>query len=202
MTFEYHARVKPTSWLAALILFLHLPIPLYWFVLHPLRGFWQSRQKAAYITAVLCSWPPMTAGLVIYRHELFRSGWPPLPMAVIGICLIIFEGWIFWRVHHDLGTSRLVGRTELAGGGELQSCGIYARIRHPRYTGSLLAILGACLLDGTRVAWLVAAAWLLLMLLAIALEERELRMRFGDAYREYCRRVPRFIPRLAGISKA
>ena len=202
MTFEYHARVKPTSWLAALILFLHLPIPLYWFVLHPLRGFWQSRQKAAYITAVLCSWPPMTAGLVIYRHELFRSGWPPLPMAVIGVCLIIFEGWIFWRVHHDLGTSRLVGRTELAGGAELQSCGIYARIRHPRYTGSLLAILGACLLDGTRVAWLVAAAWLLLMLLAIALEERELRMRFGDPYREYCRRVPRFIPRLAGISKA
>jgi len=193
--------VKPSNWLAALILFLHLPIPLYWFVLHPLPDFWRSHQKAAYVTSVLCSWPPVTAALVIYRHELFRSGWPPLPMAIAGICLIIFEGWIFWRVHHDLGTSRLVGRTELGGGGELQCRGIYARIRHPRYTGSLLAILGACLLGGTRVTWLVAAVWLLLMRAAIALEERELQMRFGDAYREYSRRVPRFVPRLGGISK-
>lgn len=93
-----------------------------------------------------------------------------------------------------------MGRTELGGGGELQCRGIYAHIRHPRYTGSLLAILGACLLGGTRVTWLVAAAWLVLMRAAIALE-RELQTRFGDAYREYCRRVPRFIPRLGGISK-
>jgi len=186
--------VEPSGWLAAIVFFLHLPIPLYWFVVHPFSNFWRRRQKAAYITGLLCSWPPVTAALMIYRRELFRADWPSSPTLVVGAGLIVFEGWIFWRVHRDLGTSRLVGKTELSGGGELQCRGIYGRIRHPRYTGSFLAILGACLLAGTRVMWAVAAVWLALMLSAIALEERELRVRFGEPYRDYCRRVPRFIP--------
>lgn len=186
--------MKPSGWLAALVLFLHLPIPLYWFVVHPMRKFWRSHQKAAYVTGLLCSWPLVTAALVIYRHELFRADWPSAPMLVAGVGLIAFEGWIFWRVHRDLGTARLVGKTELSGGGELERRGIYARIRHPRYTGSFLAILGACLLAGTRAMWAVAGLWLSLMLLAISLEERELRARFGRAYEEYARRIPRFVP--------
>lgn len=186
--------MKPSGWLAALVLFLHLPIPLYWFVVHPLSKFWRSRRKAAYIAGLLCSWPPVTAALVIWRQRLFRADWPPAPMLVIGLGLIVFEAWIFWRVHRDLGTARLVGKTELTGGGELERSGIYGRIRHPRYTGSFLAILGACLLGGTRVTWIVAAAWVALMRLAIAFEERELRSRFGAAYDEYARRVPRLVP--------
>ncbi len=101
---------------------------------------------------------------------------------------------MFWRVQRDLGGARLVGKTELSGGGEVARSGIYARMRHPRYTGSFLAILGACLLAGTRLLWMVALAWAVLTRIAIALEERELRARFGAAYDEYCRRVPRFVP--------
>jgi protein-S-isoprenylcysteine O-methyltransferase Ste14 len=182
------------GWLAAAVLFLQLPIPLYWFVVHPLVKFWRRHPKAAYITGVLCSWPPVTVALVMYHRELFRRDWPPAGAIAAGLALIIFEGWIFWRVHRDLGTSRLVGRTELSGSGEIAYRGIYARIRHPRYTGSFLAILGACFLAGTRVMWMVAGAWLLLALVAIAFEECELRARFGATYEEYCRRVPRFLP--------
>ena len=42
--------------------------------------------------------------------------------------------------------------------------------------------------------WAVAAAWTALTLLAISFEERELRTRFGAAYEDYCRQVPRFVP--------
>jgi protein-S-isoprenylcysteine O-methyltransferase Ste14 len=184
------------GWLAAIVLFLQLPIPLYWFVVHPLVRFWRARPRAAYVAGLLLSWPPVTAATVIYRHELFRPERPPAAGIVAGLALIVFEGWIFWRVHHDLGTARLVGKTELTGGGEMARHGIYARIRHPRYTASFLAIVGACLLAGTSAMWTVAAVWLLLTLVAISLEERELRTRFGAAYEDYCRRVPRFVPSL------
>ena len=151
---------------------------------------------AAYIAGLLCSWPPVTAAIIIYRRQLFRTGWPPIVALVAGLALIVVEGWMFWRVHRDLGTARLVGKTELSGAGEIARGGIYARIRHPRYTGSFLAILGACLLAGTRTMWIVGGVWLALTLLAISFEERELRARFGASYEEYCRDVPRFIPSL------
>lgn len=181
--------------LAGIILFLNLPIPLYWFALHPWGKFWRTRLKAAYVTALACSWLPVTVAIVMFRRKLFRHDWPPVIAIVAGIALIVFEIWIFWRVRRDLGGSRLVGHAELKGGGELQLRGIYAHIRHPRYAGSFLAIVGACLLAGTRVLWIVAAAWTALMLASIFMEEREMRRRFGAAYEEYCRRVPRFWPR-------
>jgi protein-S-isoprenylcysteine O-methyltransferase Ste14 len=184
--------------LAAIILFLNLPIPLYWFVLHPFGGFWRTRLRSAYLTALLCSWPPVTVALIAYRRALFRRDWPPVAAIAAGAALIIFESWIFWRVRRDLGGWRLVGHTELKGGGELQLRGIYARLRHPRYVGSLLAIVGACLLAGTRAMWIVCAVWAALMLASISLEEREMRARFGAQYEEYCRRVPRFWPVLRG----
>jgi len=188
--------VTPPGWLAAIVLFLNLPIPLYWFVVHPQIHFWRRHRKSAYITGLLCSWPPVTAAMVVYRRELFRPSWPPAWALIAGLVLIALEVWIFWRVRRDLGGARLVGQTELSGRGELARHGIYARIRHPRYVGSLLAIIGACLLAGTRAMWLAAGVWLVLTRIAISLEERELRARFGLTYEDYRRRVPGFLPRL------
>ena len=121
-------------------------------------------------------------------------GSPAVWRIVAGMALIIFEIWIFWRATRDLGAAKFVGRTELEGGGEIVSQGIYGRMRNPRYVGSFLAILGACLIAGTAVSWCVAAVWTALMLIVIAMEEREMTARFGERYIEYCRRVPRFVP--------
>ena len=67
-------------------------------------------------------------------------------------------------------------------------------MRHPRYAGMMLAVLGVCLMAGTLLLWTVAAVWWLLALTAVRLEERELRVRFGAAYAAYCQRVPQFLP--------
>ncbi|HTW22018.1 MAG TPA: isoprenylcysteine carboxylmethyltransferase family protein [Candidatus Baltobacteraceae bacterium] len=182
------------GWIAAIVLFLQLPIPIYWFVVHPFGAFWRRHRAAAFTTGLLASWPPVTACLILYRHALFYAGRRPVAAVAIGLLLIALEIWIFAQAHRDLGTARLVGKTELSGGGELAEYGIYARIRHPRYTGSFLAVVGACLLADTRTAWVAGGAWTALMLAAIWMEERELRGRFGKGYEEYCRRVPRFIP--------
>lgn len=169
--------------------------------MHPQVDYWRKHQKAGYITGLLLSWLPVTVLLVIFHAKLFRATRPALWEIVAGLWLIIVEAWIFWRVKKDLGTRRLVGQTELSGGGEIVHQGIYSRVRHPRYMGSFLAILGACFLAGTRAMWIVAAIWLVLTRIAIALEEHELRNRFGVSYSEYCRRVPRFVPTFAKITE-
>jgi len=190
----YDAHMPVLQAVAAIVLFLNLPIPLYWFVLHPFGAFWRTRLRAAYATALLCSWLPVTVATIAFRRQLFRRDWPPVAAIVGGAALLVFESWIFWRVRRDLGGSRLVGQAELQGRGELQLRGVYARMRHPRYVGSLLAIIGACLLAGTRGMWIVAAVWAVLTFASVLLEEREMRVRFGAEYDEYCRRVPRFWP--------
>lgn len=199
--FDYHAPMLLLKWVSAIVLFAQLPIPLFWFVVHPQVNFWRQRHKAAYITGLLLSWPPVTLWLTIYRRSLFRNSLPPVWQIVLGVALVFFEGWIFWRVKHDLGGARLVGKTELSGGGEIARNGIYARIRHPRYVGSFLAILGACLLAGTSAMWVAAGVWCVLTLIAISLEERELIARFGATYEEYRLRVPRFLPFVSKVAE-
>lgn len=183
------------GWIAAVVLFMQLPIPLYWFVLHPAKDFWRARANFTYITALGLSWLPVSILLVVYHRELLRSDWPAAWRFVVGLALIALEVWMFLRVKRDLGGARLVGATELSGGGQVEQEGIYARIRHPRYVGSLLALIGACLIAVTRATWTIVAIWTILTVVAIGMEERELRTRFGESYQGYCRRVPRFIPR-------
>ena len=182
--------------LAALVLFLQLPIPLYWFVLHPQISYWRNRPKAGFAAALCLSWLPVTICIILFRSVLFRTDLPPSWMILCGFALIAFEVWLFAILSRDLGAARLIGRTEISGSGSLAENGIYAHLRHPRYVGSFLALVGACLLAGTRTAWIVLLVWALLIRIAIALEERELCNRFGEAYNSYCRRVPRFLPRL------
>jgi protein-S-isoprenylcysteine O-methyltransferase Ste14 len=198
-TLNYYLPVTFLEWLSAIVLFMQLPIPLYWFVLHPRVGFWRHRQKAAFAWGLLLSWPPVVMALVAYRRDIFEKESPPVWRIALGLAFILFEIWIFWRVKKDLGMARLIGKTELSGAGEIAQNGIYGRIRHPRYLGSFLALLGACLLAGKPAMWIATGVWSVLTLIAISFEQRELRSRFGDSYEEYCRRVPGFIPKIREI---
>jgi len=184
------------AWVATIVLFMQLPIPLYWFVLHPTKNLWSKRRNWAYIVALVFSWLPVTLLLCIHHGRLLRRDLPPIWRLVLGITLIALEARLFWKIKRDLGWARLVGATELSGGGQIAQGGIYSRIRHPRYLGSFLALIGACLLAATRAMWILVAVWMILAAIVIAMEEVELRGRFGRSYKEYCRQVPRFIPRL------
>jgi protein-S-isoprenylcysteine O-methyltransferase Ste14 len=111
-----------------------------------------------------------------------------------GFVLIGVEVCLFLRVERELGSRRLVGHAELTGTGEMHIAGLYAHVRHPRYSGMFCAVVGAALLCGTRLLWIVLAVWWVLALFAIRMEERELAARFGDAYVAYRKRVPAFFP--------
>ena len=83
----------------------------------------------------------------------------------------------------------------------LVQTGLFAHSRNPLYLGNMLMIGGLLLVHGNPIAVAIAAPLLLSAYLSItAAEEHFLAERFGEAYLDYCRRVPRFFPRLTGLS--
>ncbi len=182
------------DWVAAVVLAIELPIPLFWLTLHARVEFWRQHIRAAYLVVGISSWGVVGVFLYAFHARLFDSERAPTWAVAAGLALILSEGYVFYRVDRELGAVRLVGKAELAGAGELATQGIYARTRHPRYTGMMAAVAGACLLSNSLLLWVVAAGWWLLALLSITWEERELRARFGAAYVEYSKRVPRLLP--------
>jgi protein-S-isoprenylcysteine O-methyltransferase Ste14 len=67
----------------------------------------------------------------------------------------------------------------------LQTTGVYARIRHPMYTGIILMHLGIPVLTAGALTLLSAALWIPPILLWGHWEEVRLEGRFGDEYRTY-----------------
>jgi protein-S-isoprenylcysteine O-methyltransferase Ste14 len=77
----------------------------------------------------------------------------------------------------------------------LVTTGIFAHVRHPMYLGYILAYLG-CIV-GT-MSLLSIIPWLLITHLYAKManyEEQKLEHKSGEKYREYKRKVPKWIPR-------
>ena len=132
--------------------------------------------------------------LWVFRRSLLTNIRPPWIAITSGLALIGVEIYLFRRVERELGGRRLVGHSELTGTGKMHTAGLYAHVRHPRYSGMFCAVVGAALLCGTRLLWAILAIWWIFALSAIRMEERELAARFGDDYNAYRKRVPAFLP--------
>jgi protein-S-isoprenylcysteine O-methyltransferase Ste14 len=199
---EKGSETKALHQIAAAALAFEMPVPLYWLVLHGRVEFWRKHKRAGYLCAVAIAWGGVDALLFHFRAQLFRdpsistgaAGAPPFWAIAAGLLLIAADAFLLTSVEIELGGHRLVGHAELTGRGEMTERGLYTWVRHPRYLGMILAVLGACLLAGTGRLWVVVALWLAIALVTIQLEERELRVRFGPAYIAYAQRVPALLP--------
>lgn len=72
--------------------------------------------------------------------------------------------------------------------------GVFSMVRHPMYFGSILLFLSFVVLSYSVLSFLV---WLVICFFYYFIskyEEQLLIMQFGDAYREYRKKVPMFIP--------
>jgi protein-S-isoprenylcysteine O-methyltransferase Ste14 len=86
-----------------------------------------------------------------------------------------------WRMYIDRDPS-----------GELVTRGIFARSRNPIYLGLTLLAAGVFLALGRLVLLLVAGVFWSYFVHLVRREEQFLRERYGDAYRDYERRVGRW----------
>ena len=81
----------------------------------------------------------------------------------------------------------------------LMTDGVYARVRHPQYTGLFLIVFGEGVVHWPTIVSVVAFPIIVFAYTMLARkEERQMLKKFGDEYRAYQRRVPMFIPRFQG----
>ena len=80
------------------------------------------------------------------------------------------------------------------GTGKLGTRGIYRNIRHPQYTGFLLATL-AMICEWATIPLIIMWPFMALMYYRLAKrEERDMEAEFGQEYVEYRKRTSMFLP--------
>ena len=182
-----------------LLLAIQPPAILLWVAIHPFAPFW--RRLGPGWTYALLGIPVLGYMVAAWLARDFLMGTDLgtsfITMALAAACVVAGALLNRQRRKH-LNFATLSGLPELSGQqypGRLLTEGIYGRIRHPRYVEVHFVVFGYAFFANYLGAYLVALLSIPLIYLVVVLEEKELRVRFGAVYEEYCRRVPRFIPR-------
>ena len=120
--------------------------------------------------------------------------WPQSVVTVaIGLGLVIIGLSIAIWARRHLG-KYWSGRITLKVDHRLIQSGPYAFVRHPIYSGILLALLGTVISVGTVRSCIAIAFMFASFVVKLKIEERWLRAHLGAEYEEYRRRVKALIP--------
>ncbi len=76
------------------------------------------------------------------------------------------------------------------------STGVYSRVRHPQYLGSILAHVGASFLFSAYYSLLLTPMVIIINYILCWKEEQELVREFGEEYQTYRKNVPMLIPKV------
>ncbi len=120
-----------------------------------------------------------------------QAVWPGVTLIVLGLALSTWVTLLF--VGQGSGSPHpLVAKTK-----RLVIAGPFKIVRNPMMWGVAAILVGLCLALGSVGLWIGFAGFLLFIAFFVPLyEERDMERRFGEEYREYCRQVPRWFPRL------
>jgi protein-S-isoprenylcysteine O-methyltransferase Ste14 len=140
------------------------------------------------LAAILLSMPTVPVRFLGERF-LPLATWPFVVAAALTAAGLLFAVW----ARRYLGANWSVTVT-IKEGHELIVTGPYALVRHPIYTGILLAFVGSAMAIGEWRGALAVALASLALCRKLRLEERWMQQQFGEAYRAYCQRVPTLIP--------
>ena len=147
------------------------------------------------------------ACLLMWAYEVVAYGWPfgfhigsvVLGRVVVGGlvaktlgAVVVCLGLLLYAIAlHDLGASWRLGLDRSAPG-PLVVKGIYSWTRHPIYLGFDFMFVGTFLVLGHLIFLLLALVMALWLHAIMSREERFLTELYGDAYRDYARRVGRY----------
>jgi len=134
------------------------------------------------------------AGMLLGFMDVGRIDGADARLQWSGLGLMFAGITIRWMAIHTLGDF-FTGRVQIRHGHTLIRTGLYSRLRHPAYTGSLVAYFGLGLAFAN---WWTLACSLLPYLIAIGyrihVEEAALQEAFGPTYAQYARTTKRVVP--------
>jgi protein-S-isoprenylcysteine O-methyltransferase Ste14 len=188
-----------TEFLAVMAMMVWPVVPLFWVPVHGCPRFFKNLGLMTY-TLPLITWLPLAYGVYRHRELLLKFKLVlPAPVVVSGTVLLLAGLMLnVWTVLL-LSLRGIMGLPEISPkfAGRLTTSGPFSVVRHPTYLGHAIMLSGVFLISGVMaVAVLICIDLVLVNLVIIPLEERELLSRFGDDYKKYKERVPGFFPRM------
>ncbi|HKD54316.1 MAG TPA: isoprenylcysteine carboxylmethyltransferase family protein [Steroidobacteraceae bacterium] len=135
--------------------------------------------------AVLIAWPWSWLGVRLWPRS-FGAYWFGVAVLAAGLA---FSVWA--RVHLGRNWS---GSVTVKEGHELIRTGPYALVRHPIYTGLIIAVAGTAITSGTVRALLGLAIVAASLAWKLRAEESFMRETFRGEYERYSAQVPALIP--------
>jgi protein-S-isoprenylcysteine O-methyltransferase Ste14 len=131
------------------------------------------------------NWRRLDYRLIPNVPQVWATG---LAMTAVGIGIAIWA-------RLSLG-SNWSGMVALKKDHQLVSSGLYRWVRHPIYSGILLAMFGTAMIAGHLRGWLGMALAFGAFYFKARREERFLREEFGPSFEAHSRRTGMFLPRL------
>jgi protein-S-isoprenylcysteine O-methyltransferase Ste14 len=130
-------------------------------------------------------WFPLVAGgwslWWVFASDMGLRGprrWAGLALAVIGLAGVIVARYTLGRSFSVTPQARTLVTT-----------GIYSRIRNPIYVSAEVFLIGIAIMLWNPVPLLLALVVLPIQIWRARSEARVLEEKFGEEYREYCRRT-------------
>jgi len=147
-----------------------------------------SRRVAILQVAYFCIYALASYAFLDSRPSRVNTTSLSFPLSVvlmlIGFVLVLFSMPFLGR--------RSFGREV----GRLRTSGLYRYSRNPQLVGGFVFIVGYAMLWPSLPGALWASLWLVIAHLMVRGEEAHLANAFGDKYRDYCVRTPRYLGRI------
>lgn len=187
-------------YIVALVVVMALPPGIIlWLIIHPFAQHWRRIGPAWTYGLLAAPVLALMAVAFLARRWLlaieFGTSYPLIALAAV---VLVAGATMSLKRRRHLTYGILAGLPELSERrypGELLTDGLYAKMRHPRYIEMLLWVLAYALFANYLAPYVIFLLSIPALYLVVVLEEQELHKRFGKAYEDYCRRVPRFLPK-------
>jgi len=134
--------------------------------------------------------------VMLSRNGLMNIGAAFNAVLVVGIVLALLGAWMRTWGSAYLGVDVMSDSSMRSDGVVVD--GPYRWLRNPLYVGTWCNTLAMALLMPVSGAIFTVVGIIVFQVRLILAEESFLRVKIGDAYVEYCRKVPRLVPKLQG----